>query len=1491
MQPLHFSCMKYNRNLPFLGLALVLLVSLASPSSSCTEQEKRSLLQFLVGLSQNGGLTASWQHGTDCCQWEGITCSRDKIVTDVLLASRGLQGHITPSLGNLTGLLRLNLSNNLLSGGLPQELMVSGSIIIIDVSFNQLEGHLQELSSSTPARPLQVLNISSNLLTGTLPTTTWKAMENLIALNASNNSFTGPIPSEFCNSSSSFAVLDLCFNQFSGRIPPGLGSCSRLIVLKAGRNNLSGTLPDELFNANSLECLSFPKNELQGTLEGAHILKLNNLTTLDLGENNFSGKIPESIGYLQRLEELYLNNNNMSGELPSTLSNCRNLLTIDLKSNSFSGELVKVNFSNLPNLKTLDLMRNSFSGKIPESIYSCSNLIALRLSSNKFHGQLSETIGNLKSLAFLSLAKNSMENITSALQILSSSKNLTTLLIGGNFKNESIPEDDIIDGFENLQVLGIEGCQLLGKIPLWISTLGNLEASCREHEKTSLLQFLAGTSSDGGLKASWQNGTDCCTWEGIICGTDGTVTDVLLASKGLEGSISPSLGELTGLLRLNLSQNSLSGGLPLELVSSSSIIVIDVSFNLLNGNMQELPSSAAGRPLQVLNISSNLFTGQFPSTTWRAMENLIALNVSNNSLTGRIPTHFCKSSPSLEVLELDYNRFSGSIPLEVGTCSKLRVLNAGQNNLNETLPDELFNATSLQHLSLPNNALHVVLDGAHIMNLRNLITFDLGGNNFSGKIPDSIGQLKRLEKLHLNNNMMSGELPSALSICSNLITIDLKSNYFNGELSKVNFSTLSNLRTLDLHDNNFTGAIPESIYSCSSLIVLRLSVNHFHGEISSRIGNLKYLSFFSIGNNNITNIANALHVLKQCQNLKTLLIGHNFRGESMPEDYTVEGLENLQVLDIRNCQLFGKMPIWISKLENLEMLILSNNQLTGSVPAWIKALSNLFYLDISSNSITGEIPIALMDMPMLKSEKTEAHLDPRVSELPAQATPSLQYRIQTTFPRALDLSNNRLTGEIPLEIGQLKVIASLNLSFNGLTGQIPEPISNLTYLQVLDLSRNNLTCTIPAALNKLHFLSAFNISNNDLGGPIPSGGQFNAFSPSSFNGNTKLCGPILRRSCDSAEGFPPCSSATQGRGKRKRYKTILLATFPALISLILVAWILMFRQESKNSKSINTVRVTQANVFSVWSFDGANVFKQIVEATNDFSEIHCIGTGGYGSVYKATLATCEIFAVKKIHMIEDECCINESMFNREIDALVQIRHRNIVKLFGYCSSIKGRFLIYEYMERGSLAETLKTNERAIELNWKRRINIALDVVHALAYMHHDCLSPIVHRDITSNNILLDVEFRAFISDFGTAKILNVNSPNLTRLVGTKGYIAPELAYTENVTEKCDVYSFGVLVLELFMGSHPGNLLSSIYLTTNKNDVCLKDLLDSRLELQDAETAKEIYTVLSVAVQCLEPNPSSRPTARRASDELSAGIKICDDHHVDYLHAVLNIPVQ
>jgi Leucine-rich repeat (LRR) protein len=493
------------------------------------------------------------------------------------------------------------------------------------------------------------------------------------------------------------------------------------------------------------------------------------------------------------------------------------------------------------------------------------------------------------------------------------------------------------------------------------------------------------------------------------------------------------------------------------------------------------------------------------------MDNLITLNASNNSFSGQIPTHFCNISPSFAVLELCYSHFSGRVPSGLGNCSMLKVLKADHNNLSETLPDELFNATSLEYLSFANNNLHGSLDATRIINLRYLETLDLGGNNFTGMIPDSIGQLSRLKELHLDHNNMSGELPSSLASCPNLRTIDLKSNNFSGELSKVNFSNLHKLKTLDLLHNNFIGTVPESIYSCRNLTALRLSDNKLQGQLSPRIGNLKSLTFLSLAQNNFTNINNTLQILKSYRSLTTLLIGINFMHETIPDEDSIEGFENLQVLSLSGCSLLGKIPRWLSKLKKLEMLTLDNNQLTGQIPDWISSLNFLFYLDISNNNLSGEIPTALTDMPMLKSEKTAARLDPKVFELPIYDDDNMyfQYRKASAFPKVLNLGNNDFTGVIPPRISVLKELLSLNLSFNKFYGDIPQSVCNLTNLLVLDLSSNHLTGTIPAELNNLHFLSKFNISVNNLEGPVPTTGQLSKFTSSSFGGNPKLCGPPL----------------------------------------------------------------------------------------------------------------------------------------------------------------------------------------------------------------------------------------------------------------------------------------------------------------------------------------------------------------------------------------------
>ncbi|XP_015688457.1 tyrosine-sulfated glycopeptide receptor 1-like [Oryza brachyantha] len=1474
MLPFHSSYKKLS--IPVLGLALVLLINFASLTSSCTEQDRSSLLKFLRELSQDGGLAASWQEGTDCCKWDGIICSQDRMVTDVSVASRSLQGNISPSLGNLTGLLRLNLSHNLLSGDLPQELMSSSSIIVIDISFNRLNVDLDELPPSTPDRPLQVLNISSNLIAGKFPSSTWVVMKNLVALNASNNSFSGHIPADFCTNSPSLVVLELSYNHFSGSIPPGLGSCSRLRVLKAGHNNLSGTIPDELFNATSLEILSFSSNDLQGTLEGANVAKLGKLATLDLGENNFNGAIPESIGQLKRLEELHLNNNKMFGSIPSTLSNCTNLKTIDLKNNNFSGEIINVNFSNLPNLKTLDLLWNNFSGKIPETIYSCSNLTALRLSLNKFHGQLSKGLGNLKSLSFLSLGYNNLTNITNALQILRMSSNLTTLLIGNNFMNERIPDDDSIDGFKNLQILDLSGCSFSGKIPRWLSKLTRLEMSCTVQEKSSLLQFLSGLSKNGGLSASWRNGTDCCSWEGVTCSADGTVTDVSLASKGLEGHVSPSLANLTGLLRLNLSHNSLSGGLPMEFMASSSIVVLDVSFNKLEGEMQELPSSTQPRPLQVLNISSNRFAGRFPSTTWEMMKSLAALNASNNSFTGEIPSNFCSSSPSFAVLALCYNRFSGSIPPGFGNCSKLRVLKAGNNNISGTLPDDLFNATSLEYLSFPNNGLYGVIDGTLLVNLRNLVTLDLEGNSINGTIPDSIGQLNRLQDLHLGNNNMSGELPSTLSNCTHLITINLKRNNFSGHLSNVDFSKLPNLKTLDLLFNEFEGTVPESIYSCRNLAALRLSGNNLQGQLSPKISNLKSLAFLSLGCNNLTNIKNMLWILKDSRNLTTLLIGTNFQGEAMPEDDTIYGFQKLKVLSISNCSLTGNIPFWLSKLENLEMLFLRDNRLSGTIPPWIKSLESLFHLDVSNNSLIGGIPISIMKMPMLVTKKNATHLDPRVFELPLYKTPSLQYRIASAFPKVLNLSNNNFSGVIPQDIGQLKSLDILSLSSNSLSGEIPQQLGNLTNLQVLDLSKNHLTGAIPSALNDLHFLSVFIVSYNDLEGPIPNGVQFSTFTNYSFvPGNPKLCGCILHRCCGSAEASP---ISTKSHSKKAILATAFGVFFGGIFVLLFLVGLLATVRGTycitKNSSSENAdVEATSRESDSEQSLVIVSqnkgdinklTFADIVKATNNFDKENIIGCGGYGLVYKADLPDGTKLAIKKLF---GEMYLMEREFTAEVEALSMAQHDNLVPLWGYCIQGSSRLLIYSYMENGSLDDWLhnRDDDASTFLDWPKRLKIAQGAGRGLSYIHDACKPHIIHRDIKSSNILLDKEFKAYVADFGLSRLVLANKTHVTtELVGTLGYIPPEYGQGWVATLKGDIYSFGVVLLELLTGRRPVPILSSSkelvkWVQEMKSEGNQIEVLDPILRGTGYD--EQMLRVLETACKCVNYNPCMRPTIK------------------------------
>ncbi|KAK3413365.1 hypothetical protein EUGRSUZ_I01932 [Eucalyptus grandis] len=342
---------------------------------------------------------------------------------------------------------------------------------------------------------------------------------------------------------------------------------------------------------------------------------------------------------------------------------------------------------------------------------------------------------------------------------------------------------------------------------------------------------------------------------------------------------------------------------------------------------------------------------------------------------------------------------------------------------------------------------------------------------------------------------------------------------------------------------------------------------------------------------------------------------------------------------------------------------------------------------------------------------------------------------------------------------------------------------------------------------------------------------------------------------------------TQAHRRRSsviHYMKVFIPLAAIFISCIVVGSCFLFRRAT-NSVQLGTTE-KNGNLLSIWNYDGKIAYEDIINATEDFDLKYCIGTGGYGSVYRARLPNGKVVALKKLHRLEAEDPSFDKSFRNEVKHLTEIRHRSIIKLYGFCLHRRCMFLIYEYMENGSLFCALRDDIEAVELDWSKRVDLVRDMAHALSYMHHDCARPIVHRDISSNNILLNSKMQAFISDFGTARLLNHDSSSnfTTNIAGTYGYIAPELAYTLVSNEKCDIYSFGVVAMETMMGEHPEVIISTL-LTSSREDIMLYKILDSRLPFpRENSVARSIVLIVSLALACLSANPKSRPTMKQVS---------------------------
>ncbi|KAG2665497.1 hypothetical protein I3760_15G010900 [Carya illinoinensis] len=770
------------------------------------------------------------------------------------------------------------------------------------------------------------------------------------------------------------------------------------------------------------------------------------------------------------------------------------------------------------------------------------------------------------------------------------------------------------------------------------------------------------------------------------------------------------------------------------------------------------------------------------------------------------------------------------------------------NKLTGSIPPQLGKLQKLTSLFLWGNALSGPIPAA-LSNCSSLVVFDASANELSGEIPGDLGKLMVLEQLHLSDNALTGKIPSRLCNCTSLTAIQLDKNQLSGEIP-LQVGNLKFLQNFFLWGNSVTGTVPYSFGNCTELYALDLSRNKLTGSIPEEIFSLKKLSKLLLLGNSLS--GGLPRSVANCTSLVRLRLGENQLSGQIPRE--IGQLQNLVFLDLFMNQFSGGLPIEIANIMVLELFDVHNNHIIGEIPSQLGELVNLELLDLSRNRFTGEIPRTFGNFSYLNKLILSNNL------LTGSIPTSIRNLQKLTL---LDLSYNSLSGAIPPEIGYVKSLTiSLDLSSNGFTGEIPETMASLTQLQSLDLSHNMLYGKINV-LGSLTSLTSLNISYNNFSGTIPVTPFFRTLSLNSYLENPKLC--------ESVDGST-CSKSLIRRNGLQSSKTVALISviIASVTILVLASWILVMRNHKyMGEKSSGTSPSSSgAEDFSYpWTFIPFQKLNFSIDNILDcLKDENVIGKGCSGVVYRAEMPSGELIAVKKLWKSKkDEEPVDS--FAAEIQILGHIRHRNIVKLLGYCSNRSVKLLLYNYISNGNLQQLLQGNRN---LDWETRYKIAVGSAQGLAYLHHDCVPTILHRDVKCNNILLDSKFEAYLADFGLAKLMN--SPNynhaMSRVAGSYGYIAPEYGYTMNITEKSDVYSYGVVLLEILSGrsaveSRLGDGLHIVEWVKKKMGSFEPaiSVLDTKLHGLPDQMVQEMLQTLGIAMFCVNSSPAERPTMK------------------------------
>ncbi|KAK9067179.1 hypothetical protein SSX86_014504 [Deinandra increscens subsp. villosa] len=1067
-----------------------------------------------------------------------------------------------------------------------------------------------------------------------------------------------------------------------------------------------------------------------------------------------------------------------------------------------------------------------------------------------------------------------------------------------------------------------------------------------DSDKSSLLEFKTSVSDPTGVLRSWNlSSSDHCSWIGVTCGSNSRVLALNITGGGnsgdftcykydqfplygfgirkncvygnakLVGKLSSVISKLSELRILSLPFNDLSGEIPVEIWGMEKLEVIDLEGNLIHGNLESHFSGL--RSLRVLNLGFNHISGEIPESL-SEIKGLQVLNLAGNRINGSIPT-FLERFEGLRGLYLSFNQLSGSIPNEIGyNCFNLEHMGLSGNLLVGVIPASLANCTKLQSLLLYSNLLQEEIP-VQLGRLEALQVLDLSRNSLSGEIPRELGSCSNLSVLVFSNllnpipsisnsedslfqtapeeefNYFEGSIPSEITTlpnlqllwaprttlegkfpenwgaCASLEMVNLAQNYFVGEISK-GFDVCKKLHFLDLSSNKLTGEVSEEL-GVPCMMVFDVSSNHISGSIPSFRDTTcepvnpsnTYLKYFASNNPRAPSLfPNSVGDLAIVHNFRA----NNFTGrlDSMPVARTGEKTayaflagENELTGEFpgalfENCvklkavavnvslnALSGELPLQIGQIcRTLAFLDVSGNRISGTIPVGFGELDSLVAVNLSCNMLTGDIPVSFSKIKVLKN---------------------------------LSVSRNNLTGRIPSGLGKLGSLEVLELFSNSLTGEIPGDLVDLKNLTVLLLNDNNLSGQIPPGLANLKTIMNFNVSFNNLSGPLPQNDALMKCSSVLGNPYLQSCkisptnlSPNQPAGIDFANLSGSPKPALKGERRFNSIKIASITSATAIFSVMLALMVLFFCTKRRPKPGSHGHGLVRKEVIVFTDIGVPLTFENVVRSTGSFNASNCIGNGGFGATYKAEMSPGFLVAIKRLSVGRFQ---GVQQFDAEIRTLGRLRHQNLVTLIGYHASETEMFLIYNYLPGGNLERFIQ--ERSIRaVDWKILHKIALDVARALAYLHDQCVPRVLHRDVKPSNILLDDDFNAYLSDFGLARLLGTSETHATTgVAGTFGYVAPEYAMTCRVSDKADVYSYGVVLLELisdkkaldpsFSSYGNGfNIVAWAWMLLNQGRA--KEFFTAGL--WDVGPRDDLVEVLWLAVVCTMDSLSTRPAMKQ-----------------------------